>query len=377
MSRKEFRETCVSRDGGECIVPACNKEVTASAEGPGDAHHIIERKLWEDGGYIPENGASVCNEHHRFAEDNIIPPQAFWRWLELEEIPVPNPSGATIWSLINKSDDVTSINKWGDEFEVPPWREYRENIKYPSTRHLPFSHERDDDDTAHETLNWATNMPLIATVKMDGGNAMLVKDSDNPIRARNGRHADKDHFDMAKQWYWENDLYSKIPEHLQVFGEWLYAKHSIHYGCDCDEKCDDVGPALYDYFQVFGIYDTRYDLWLGWTETLRVADSLGLSTVPAIGTVAHQAYDEIDPVYGPYGLGQYDNTQRLWNDLYELSQDVVNNGHEGIVIRSAYPFHYGQMDERLGKYVRPGHVKDDEGHWSHRETIQNNLYDNL
>lgn len=347
MSRASFREACVERDSGQCLVPDCSREVTADPDGAGEVHHILERKLWPSGGYIPENGACVCNEHHRLAEDNIIPPQAFWRWIGVEDPIVPPQC------------DSTSIDKWGEPFEPPAWGEYRDYIKYPSTRHLPFSHERDDDDTAHQTLDWLTGYPLVISIKMDGGNCMLVKDTENPIRARNGRHADKDHFDMAKQWYWENNLYDEIPAYLQVFGEWLYAKHSIHYGCSCEEECDDVGPALRDYFQVFGIYDTRYDLWLGWQETMELANEWGLTMAP--------------PATKVWGYVQFDNTHEAWDTLWNLSQEVVDEGHEGIVVRSKHPFHYGQIEQRLGKYVRPGHVKDDEKHWSKRPLVQNEL----
>lgn len=350
MTRNDFRQACVQRDDGECLIPTCDKPVTTDPEGPGEVHHIIERKLWDDGGYFPDNGACVCNEHHRLAEDNVIPPQAFWQWADLPKtLPVSVDSEEHGWN----------VNKWGEPLEYPPWEAFRDYIKYPSTRHLPWSHERDDDDTAHDSIEFLTGYPLIATVKMDGGNCMLVKDTDEPIRARNGRQADKEHFDMAKQWYWNNNLYQEIPEYMQVFGEWLYAKHSIHYGCDCEEECEDVGPPLRDYFQVFGMYDTRYNLWLSWHETVELATEWGLTMAPYATDV--------------YGELYFDEPYEAWDVLYDLSQKVVDDGHEGIVVRSAHPFHYGQIDERLGKYVRPGHVKDGETHWSKRPLVQNNL----
>ena len=29
-----------------------------------DAHHLLERRLWPDGGYHLDNGVSLCAEHH-------------------------------------------------------------------------------------------------------------------------------------------------------------------------------------------------------------------------------------------------------------------------------------------------------------------------
>ncbi len=42
LTRDNFREAVFKRDKNLCLV--CNKQAK-------DAHHILERKLWEDGGY--------------------------------------------------------------------------------------------------------------------------------------------------------------------------------------------------------------------------------------------------------------------------------------------------------------------------------------
>ena len=54
LSRAEFRDSVFKRDKNKCVF--CDKAAI-------DAHHIIERKLWNDGGYYLNNGASVCEEH--------------------------------------------------------------------------------------------------------------------------------------------------------------------------------------------------------------------------------------------------------------------------------------------------------------------------
>lgn len=340
QNRKKFRQAVFDRDSHECLVPWCPREAD-------DAHHLIGRELWETGGYVPNNGASVCEQHHKYAERNEIPPQAFYRWAGIEDPALP------------KQLETTEVNKWGEPFETPPWEEYRDRIKYPSTRHLPFSFERDDDDTAMGTVQAFTDIPLVITVKMDGSNACIVSDAEEPIRGRNGSSPGRmKGVDKFKQLYYENNCLEKIPEHLQVFGEWLWAKHSIHYGCDCNSSCDDVGPELDSYFQVFGVYDQRHNLWLPWPEVQKIAEYLGFNTTPVIELQNDDS-------------ATFTNEQNCWDKLYKTALQTVDKGHEGIVVRSKFPFHYSQIENKLGKYVRDGHVTEGEKHWSKRDVKVN------
>jgi len=59
LVRKKFRDGVFSRDKGNCVI--CGKRAK-------DAHHIMERGLWSNGGYYLENGASLCETHHIDAE---------------------------------------------------------------------------------------------------------------------------------------------------------------------------------------------------------------------------------------------------------------------------------------------------------------------
>lgn len=341
LERNEFRELCVERDNHQCVVPNCTRKVTVDPETDGEVHHIIERRLWDDGGWYMDNGTSVCNFHHRKAEENEIPPQAFWRWLDIQNPPLP------------EDYDDLNINKWGEDFDTPPWEDEREYIKYPSTGHLPFSPEYEDSRVDHTDLFDFVDIPLIITIKMDGSNVQLTREH---VAARNGSHAKHPSFDYLKQRHAQ--IRHEIPEHLQLFGEWLYAKHSIHYGCDCEEPCEDQGPALRDELQLFGVYDNRYNLWLEWSEVERWADKIDCVTVPVIGEM------------------QVEYERKLY-ELSELGQKVVDNGHEGITIRSKYPFHYGQFETFLGKYVRDGHVDPNAKHWRKQQLIRNKKGDEV
>jgi hypothetical protein len=68
----------------------------------------------------------------------------------------------------------------------------------------------------------------------------------------------------------------------------------------------------------------------------------------------------------------YEKEWQFVSDISNLAQTVINSGHEGIVVRIAYPFHYGQFSDHVAKFVRPNHVQTDE-HWSHQSIIRNAL----
>lgn len=53
-TREKFREAVFKRDGNKCRVCGI-KNV------PLDAHHIVDRNEMPNGGYVKENGISLCN----------------------------------------------------------------------------------------------------------------------------------------------------------------------------------------------------------------------------------------------------------------------------------------------------------------------------
>lgn len=57
LTRDEFRNKVFERDQHRCVI--CGNEVKDGVKL--DAHHIIERRLWSDGGYYLDNGATLCD----------------------------------------------------------------------------------------------------------------------------------------------------------------------------------------------------------------------------------------------------------------------------------------------------------------------------
>lgn len=65
--RKMFRDACYKRDGFRCA--KCPfKSSMDKAEEELDAHHITDRSLMPNGGYVKENGISLCTDCHIKAE---------------------------------------------------------------------------------------------------------------------------------------------------------------------------------------------------------------------------------------------------------------------------------------------------------------------
>lgn len=65
--RKMFRDACYKRDGFRCAM-CPYKSSMDKAEEELDAHHITDRNQMPNGGYVKENGISLCPECHIKAE---------------------------------------------------------------------------------------------------------------------------------------------------------------------------------------------------------------------------------------------------------------------------------------------------------------------
>jgi hypothetical protein len=53
--RQAFRDACLARDGRRCVM--CGRSGVLL-----DAHHIEDRHAFPNGGYVPENGITLCSE---------------------------------------------------------------------------------------------------------------------------------------------------------------------------------------------------------------------------------------------------------------------------------------------------------------------------
>ena len=114
LSRSDFKELVFKRDKYTCVF--CKDKAV-------DAHHILDRKLFSDGGYYLGNGASVCETHHWEVEKNNISVPDVWK-----------ACGITNPKIPDGYDALKEYDKWGNEVisktkRVPGEMFYEENVQ--------------------------------------------------------------------------------------------------------------------------------------------------------------------------------------------------------------------------------------------------------
>jgi hypothetical protein len=130
---------------------------------------------------------------------------------------------------------------------------------------------------------------------------------------------------------------------IEIFGENLYAIHSIEY------------KKLEHHFYVFAI---RYhNTWLSWEEVKFYAAMFDFPTVPVLQElvlpVEKKNYEQevLDLISQPGRLHSVDIITGLDCSM------------EGLVTRNAAAFAVDDFEHHVFKYVRKGHVKTD-AHWT-------------
>jgi hypothetical protein len=95
LSREDFKKEVFARDKHKCVL--CGELAV-------DAHHILDRKLFANGGYFLENGSSLCSDCHLEAEKTTA---------TVEEI--RDACSIKAPALPDGFDPSKTYDKWGNE----------------------------------------------------------------------------------------------------------------------------------------------------------------------------------------------------------------------------------------------------------------------
>lgn len=126
-------------------------------------------------------------------------------------------------------------------------------FKYPRTRHLEGSRAQfGDEDLKCAKLTEIQDQYLVLEEKVDGANCGISFGSDGKMYLQsrghflNGGYGERQ-FDLFKLWAgcFEASLRQLLGDRYVMYGEWLYAKHTVFY------------DRLPHYFMEFDIFDKK------------------------------------------------------------------------------------------------------------------------
>ena len=186
--RDIFRQKCLERDKYSCVI--CNSKENLSV------HHIMERRLFSDGGYYLNNGASLCQNHHLEAEMTILDPETLREAAKINQIILPE-------HLYSEAE----YDKWGNEILKSGERlqgelfwdtsvqkilskgnvlgDFTNRVKYPRTFHLPWSPGMNRDDRQMTDVGIFEGQRVMICEKLDGENCLdensiIITEKDGP-----------------------------------------------------------------------------------------------------------------------------------------------------------------------------------------------------
>jgi RNA ligase-like protein len=332
LSRDDFRNAVFKRDGNKCA--ACGAPAV-------DAHHIVERRLWPDGGYYVSNGASVCGPCHLKAESTELSCDELRERCGIKEILLPPhfysdqpidkwgnpilPNGQRLKGELFHDESVQKVIR-------PVLHLFTDRVKYPRTHHLPWSPNVSSDDKIIPTLAAFEGQEVVITVKMDGEQTSMYRDGFHARSIDTASHPSRD-------WLWglHRQIGHEIPKGWRICGENLFAKHSIHY------------KNLPAHFLVFSIWNEKNEC-LSWDETETWSELLDLKTVAVL-------------------------ERAPWNEKATRALEFETyNGDpcEGYVVRVARAFQYKEFKDVVAKFVRKNHVHT-HSHWMREAVVPNKL----
>jgi hypothetical protein len=230
-------------------------------------------------------------------------------------------------------------------------------IKYPRTPHLFGSRGTDDDKHLGEaeSLRFLADRSLIVEEKLDGTNVGIHFTSDGKMVLQCRGHLITEgmhpQYDLFKQWAAVKRpvLEEMVEDRLILFGEWVYARHSVHY------------RRLPHYFFEFDICDKRNGDFLSLERRLTLLEGTGLRTVPVLHTGTLDR-ERLAALIGPSRFHS-----EFENPLTKRIDDLM----EGLYLRTEAQ----RVVTGRAKFVRPEFVEKVKRseHWQHQAMTANRL----
>ena len=110
--------------------------------------------------------------------------------------------------------------------------------KYPRTRHIEGSRLQPGDMADDKPIKELAGRSLVVEEKLDGANSAVSFDATGGLLLQSRGHyltggRRERHFAVFKTWAATHAaaLHSVLGDRFVMYGEWMYAKHTVFYDC--------------------------------------------------------------------------------------------------------------------------------------------------
>ena len=250
--------------------------------------------------------------------------------------------------------------------------------KYPRTHHVEGSRLQPGDEDL-DSVPWRqlAGRPLVVEEKVDGANAAVSFDDQGRLWLQSRGHflaggPRERQFALFKAWAQRHhqELYGALGSRYVLYGEWLYAKHTVFY------------DALPHYFLEFDVLDTRAGEFLSTPRRRELLQGLPLASVLVLAEGVVPSLAALRTLIGPSNFKTSAWQDRLRESAVESGLDVTQvagetdptNLMEGLYVKVEED---GRVVERY-KLIRASFtatVVQSGSHWMDRPLLPNLLRD--
>lgn len=253
---------------------------------------------------------------------------------------------------------------------------YNQIFKYPRTKHLEGSRlQKGDEDLSQVPFIDILGKYIVIEEKVDGANSAISFSEDGELLLQSRGHYltggyRERHFNLLKQWasIHQNEFFKVLGTRYVMYGEWLYAKHSVYY---------DLLPH---YFMEFDVFDKVDKVFLSTKRRMELLKALPVESVKVLAD--GKFYKESD-VLKYLGNSNFISEKHLDNlsqacDVLSIDKEKclkeTDNSRlmEGLYIKVE---ENGVVVERV-KYVRYSFLQtvvESGTHWLDRPIVPNKL----
>lgn len=249
-------------------------------------------------------------------------------------------------------------------------------IKYPRTPHIQGSRlQPGDEDLRQRPFRDIAGKHVVLEEKIDGANSAISFTDDGELRLQSRGHFltggyRERHYNLMKQWgvVHKDSLYEVLGHRYIMYGEWMYAKHSIYY------------DALPHYFMEFDVLDRENGKFLDTPSRYELLRNMPICHVPVLASGAFTCMEDVLKNLGDSNYITEAHIEHLREDAGKLGMDAdrvcretdASRLMEGIYIKVE---ENGEVVDRM-KYVRASFLQTEEtpqSNWLDRPIVPNRI----